>query len=42
MTGIWPDDASEIPQCELSLWSQWQLEGKASILGGLDKTPVSQ
>ena len=39
--GFWPEYAEPIPTEEVRLWSQWYLEGKASILG-LVETSVSQ
>ena len=37
----WPKDTEPIPPEEIKLWCQWQLEGKASMLG-LDANSVSQ
>ena len=39
--GFWPQYAETIPAEEVRLWSQWYLEGKASMLG-LAETSVSQ
>ena len=39
--GFWPEGAESIPPEEVKQWSQWYLEGKASMLG-LDETSVSQ